>query len=313
MSAALRYLAGEKEMTVQTDLRRKNRETVDVFFDLNQRDKYLSLWTEDGVKELPFAALMRGETRWQGIDQLRGNSEDNARRRAGGDPTRIDFRVYECADPNIFWASGRCSDRKLFDGVPYPQRYVFQLELRDGKIAVWREFFNSLVLERAVRHEPPPGQASTVTLAYDPPAEFSQDTSAAWDASADIVRSWLSADLADPKSRAELWADDAVFELPFAPPNQAKTSWRGRDELRARAEWLGENFAGCRHTDIEVFPTTDPGLVWARSRLPESATAFGRPYPQSYVFAFNLKDGKVQVAHAFYETLLAATVVPLVI
>src|SRR5437588_12600012 len=152
-------------MTVDAEVRRKNRQAVDTFIDTNKRDQHLDQWAEDGVKELPFAVVE--ETRWEGIDQIRRNSEQNAVRRAGGDASRLDVRVYEGADPNVFWVTNRCSDRKTFNGVPYPQRYVHQLVLRDGKIAAYREFFHSLVLVRAILRQAPPSLPSWSPLNYD--------------------------------------------------------------------------------------------------------------------------------------------------
>lgn len=298
-------------MTItDTDLRRYNREAVETFIDTNKRDQYLNQWSENGVKELPFAVLE--ETRWSGITEIRRNSEENALRRAGGDATRFDLRIYESADPNVFWISNRCSDDKTFNGAPYPQRYIHQLVLCDGKVIVYREFFSSLVLERALRLQAPPTLPAWTPLTYEPPLEFDDYAASAAQASAEVVRAWLSADSSDPSSRDDLWTDDAVLEFPFAPPNQATTTWRGRHELRERAEWVASNFTGCNLVDVEVFPSVDPGLVWARSRLSDQARAFGRPYPQEYLFAFNLEAGRIRFAQVYSDPLLVATVIPLI-
>lgn len=295
--------------TIDVDVRRKNREVVETFIDTNQRDRYLDQWAEDGVKELPFAVLE--ETRWAGIAEVRRNSEENAVRRAGGDASRLDLRIYECVDPNVFWITNRCSEYKTFNGAPYPQRYVHQLILREGKVAIYREFFSSLVLERALLRQAPPALPDWTRVEYSPPAEFDEVTAKDSAASVRVVQAWLDADLSDPRSRDALWADQALLEFPFAPPNQPKASWRGREELRTRAEWVAQHFAGCVHTEVELFPSVDPGLVWAQSRMAPTATAFGHPYPQTYLFAFNVRDGKVHVAQVYSDPLLLATVVPL--
>jgi ketosteroid isomerase-like protein len=295
--------------TIDADLRRKNRKAVETFIDTNKRDQYLDQWADDGVKELPFAVLE--ETRWAGINEVRRNSEENAVRRAGGDASRLDLRIFESADPNVFWITNRCSEEKTFNGAAYPQRYVHQLVLRDGKVVVYREFFSSLILERALLRQAPPALHGWTPVPYDPPQEFDEAAAAASAESASVVEAWLNAGTSDPKSRDQLWADDAVLEFPFAPPNQPKASWQGRDELQARAEWVAENFVGAAHVDVELFPSVDPGLVWARSRMADSATAFGHPYPQTYLFAFAVCDGRVTLAQVYSDPLLFATVVPL--
>lgn len=297
-------------MTTANDIRLANRQTVETFIDTHQRELYLDQWAQDGVKELPFAVLE--ETRWAGFDEIRRNSEENAVRRAGGDATRFDLRIYETADPDVFFISNRCSDDKTFNGAAYPQRYIHQLVLRDGKVAIYREFFSSLILERALRFQPPPALSDWTPLTYERPSEIDEGTLAAAAQSAATVEAWLAADPSDPGSRAGFWADDAVLEFPFAPPNQVTSSWRGAGELRRHAEWVAENFAHVEPIDVELFPSVDPRLVWVRCRLSEQATAYGRPYPQEYLIAVNLVGGRIALAHVYSDPLLLATVVPLV-
>lgn len=295
--------------TSDAERRRANRRTVETFIDTTKRDQYLDQWNEDGVKELPFAVLE--ETSWRGLDAVRRNSTDNAGRRGDGDASRLDLRIYEGADPDVFWITNRCSEKKTFNGAPYPQRYVHQLVLREGKVSIYREFFSSLVLERALMFQSPPALPAFTPLRYEPAGDFDDAAAAASAASGKVVEAWLGADLSDPASREHLWSEDAAYEFPFAPPNQRTQTWRGADELRARARWVAENFTDARHVDVEVFPTTDPGLVWARSRMSDTATAYGRPYPQSYLFAFNLRGGRIELAQAFNDPILTATVIPL--
>jgi ketosteroid isomerase-like protein len=298
-------------MTItETDLRSRNRQAVETFIDTNKRDRYLDQWDQEGVKELPFAVLE--ETRWAGFAEIRRNSEENAVRRAGGDATRFDLRIFESADPNVFFISNRCSDDKTFNGAPYPQRYIHQLVLNDGKVIIYREFFSSLVLERALRRQAPPSLPTWTPVSYDQPERFDETAAEAAAESGRVVEAWLNADSSDPGSRSDLWTEDAVLEFPFAPPNQVTTTWTGREELRRHATWVAENFDGLAPIDVEVFPSVDPGLVWAKCRLSDDATAFGRPYPQEYLIAFNLEGGRIRLAQVYSDPLLVATVIPLV-
>lgn len=291
------------------ELRNTNRKTVETFIDTEKRDLYLDQWAEDGLKDLPFAVLE--ETRWEGFDAIRRNSAENAVRRGGGDATRFDLRIYECLDPNVFFITNRCSDDKTFNGAAYPQRYIHQLILREGKVTEYREFFSSLVLERALRFQAPPALPEWTPLTYEPEPQLSETTAQTARDNAKIVEKWLLADSDDPESRKELWAENAVLEFPFAPPNQQTTRWQGTEQLARRARWVAENFSDLTPTDVQLFPSTDPRLVWARCRLSTKATGFGRPYPQEYLIAFTLEEGRVTSAQVYNDPILFATVVPL--
>jgi ketosteroid isomerase-like protein len=102
-------------------------------------------------------------------------------------------------------------------------------------------------------------------------------------------------DPAQQARRLELFADDGVKEIPFAPPVIEPRAWHGRAELERNAAENAERFAGVAHVDVRIYPADDPREFWATSRLAPGATIFGRPYPQEFVHYFLLEDGRIKL------------------
>ena len=131
-----------------TDLRRRNRAIVEAFFDPAQQSQRLELFAEDGVKEIPFAPRMIEPRAWRGRAELERNAAENAGRFAG--IAHVDVRIFPSEDPNELWATSRMGPEATFHGRRYPQEFVHYFLLEDGRIKLWREYFNSSVLGEAL-------------------------------------------------------------------------------------------------------------------------------------------------------------------
>lgn len=109
---------------------------------------FLDLFTEDAVLDYPFAPAGTPE-------QLIGKANIAAH------ATRLapllefgDFTletVYPLADTVIFEAT--CQGRGTKTGLPYDQKYVCVLHLRDGRIARYQDYWNPLTLISALGGE----------------------------------------------------------------------------------------------------------------------------------------------------------------
>jgi ketosteroid isomerase-like protein len=129
------------------ELRARNRAVVEAFFDPEQRDRRLELFAEDGVKELPFAPRIVEPRAWRGRAELERNAAENAARFAG--VSHVEVRIFPGEDPSELWATSRLAPGATLHGRPYPQEFVHYFLLRDGRIRLWREYFNSSVLLEA--------------------------------------------------------------------------------------------------------------------------------------------------------------------
>jgi ketosteroid isomerase-like protein len=129
-------------------IRSSNREVVEAFFDPDRRDRRLELFADDGVKEIPFAPPAIEPRTWRGREELERNAAENAER--FGDIAHVDVRISSGDDPSEFWATSRLAAGATIFGRPYPQEFVHYFRLREGKIVLWREYFNSSVLADAI-------------------------------------------------------------------------------------------------------------------------------------------------------------------
>ncbi len=102
--------------------------------------------------------------------------------------------------------------------------------------------------------------------------------------------------------RLELFADDGVKEIPFAPRAIRPRAWRGRAELERNAAENAGRFAGIAHADVRVFPSQNPNEVWATSRLAPGATFHGVPYPQEFVHYFLLEAGRISLWREYFNS-----------
>jgi len=125
-------------------------------------------FTDDAVKEIPFATFFSpdgGPMRWQGKEALRANAEANSR--------RIDWyewrdvRISGTDDPDRFFVEASGVGEMTVGGVtrPYVQKeYYLIFELRDGRIALYKEIMNPLELLKTVGGE--------IVLPDLPPQEY---------------------------------------------------------------------------------------------------------------------------------------------
>ena len=137
-----------------TRLRRENRAVVEAFFasNLDRPEERIALWHPDGVKELPFAPAGLPKTRWEGRDEIVANTVGNSGMFA--DCVHRDLEIHAAEDPELFFVTSRMVPEATFLGEPYPQSFIHVIRVRDGKVILQQEYFNSEILadaERAAR------------------------------------------------------------------------------------------------------------------------------------------------------------------
>jgi ketosteroid isomerase-like protein len=99
----------------------------------------------------------------------------------------------------------------------------------------------------------------------------------------------------------EMFADDAVMELPFAPGRMPRRH-DGKSAIAAFQQFARESFSEfSMHVDA-VHETTDPNVVIAEHRSTGVVAENGRPYCNHYVTIFTFDgDGRVASWREFYD------------
>lgn len=128
------------------DLRARNRAVVEAFFasDLTKPEERLALWHDEGVKELPFAPAALPISRWAGREEIVANTLANTGMFANC--VHTDLVITAAEDPGLFFVTSRMIPEATFLGEPYPQSFLHVIRIRDGKVILQQEYFNSEIL-----------------------------------------------------------------------------------------------------------------------------------------------------------------------
>jgi ketosteroid isomerase-like protein len=57
-----------------------------------------------------------------------------------------DIHIQAADDPELFYVTSRMVPEATFLGEPYPQVFLHVLRIRDGKVILQQEYFNSEIL-----------------------------------------------------------------------------------------------------------------------------------------------------------------------
>ncbi|MDB5860423.1 MAG: hypothetical protein JWQ76_4112 [Ramlibacter sp.] len=98
----------------------------------------------------------------------------------------------------------------------------------------------------------------------------------------------------DMQAFADLWADDAVQEIPFAPEIEGfEPVWKGKEKILS---YYNKAIPGRREHQFwihELHQTADPDCLIVEASAHSIVAASGKVYDQRYVFIFKLRDGKI--------------------
>jgi uncharacterized protein len=107
-----------------------------------------------------------------------------------------------------------------------------------------------------------------------------------------------------PDTLGDLYAEDAVVELPFARP--APQRIEGRDQLMARFQGVREVPLELEARNVVVHETTDPEVIVTEFDYVGRATTTGRPLHVSNVQVLRVRDGKIVASRDFHDHLAIA-------
>jgi ketosteroid isomerase-like protein len=107
---------------------------------------------------------------------------------------------------------------------------------------------------------------------------------------------------------ADLYAADAIVEMPFAPPGVPKRS--GRPELVMRLEAMDRDrpLAVERLDPVAVHETADPEMIVAEYDIHAVVTRTNRPVVLSFVTVMTVRDSLIVHARDYSNPLAQAEV-----
>lgn len=121
----------------------------------------------------------------------------------------------------------------------------------------------------------------------------------------DLAQRWLGALHAlDIGAAVELLADDAVLEIPLAPPG-LPDRFEGKAAIEAFLS-SSQVFSKLDFHDIAVHETSDPELVVVEFRSSGTFTATGLNYANRYALVVRARNGRIVLYREYFNPLALA-------
>ena len=110
-------------------------------------ESFVDMWAEDGSIEFPYSP--------EGFPQ-RLDNKAAIREHVRRFPEMLRFDrfsepvFHQSQDPRVLIAEFSCEGQAVATGKPYNQKYISVVEFRDGRIVKYRDYWNPLILLRAL-------------------------------------------------------------------------------------------------------------------------------------------------------------------
>lgn len=117
---------------------------LDAHLDLIGTDieRWLELFADDAVVEFPYAPQLGLPERLEGREAIRQYFAETPKHFRGLVFTKV--QRYLTTDPEVALAEAHGSATIAVTGNPYEQDYVMMVKTREGKISLYREYWNPL-------------------------------------------------------------------------------------------------------------------------------------------------------------------------
>lgn len=109
--------------------------------------------------------------------------------------------------------------------------------------------------------------------------------------------------LADAPATVDLYAEDGVHELPFAPPGAPKRL-DGRETIRQMMNAQGGSTAPVEYENFEnvvVWETTDPEVVIAEYELVGKIVASGEQFRVPNLLVLRVRDSRILLTRSYFN------------
>ncbi len=119
-----------------------------------------------------------------------------------------------------------------------------------------------------------------------------------------MVREFFGAlEAMDIERFLKVWDERGVQIMPFAPES-FPSPLDGREAVKRQYESLPKNFTSMRFPGLTIYPTNDPGLLWATWRGEIQIKATGAMYNNNYAGLFKVRDGRLVEFHEYFNPII---------
>lgn len=118
-----------------------------------------------------------------------------------------------------------------------------------------------------------------------------------------VFTTLLSVISKDARACVDLMAEDVVVEFPYASGTLGRLE--GKEAIYNYLEDALAQMPDLMFTNIRVYPTTNPNILWAEFHGEAVVVSTGRQYQQDYVIRLETREGKI-VHHHEYSNPMSA-------
>lgn len=116
------------------------------------------------------------------------------------------------------------------------------------------------------------------------------------------VRDFLEAlEAKDMKKFANVWAEDAVQDMPYSPEGFPKRINGRENIIRHYAEWPENSGKADFTSQLVFYPMKDPQMVFAEWKGKVDIIPTGRKYHQTYGGLFHVENGKILLFREYFD------------
>jgi ketosteroid isomerase-like protein len=108
---------------------------------------------------------------------------------------------------------------------------------------------------------------------------------------AQVLTKLLALNKNDDQTWMDLFAEDAVFESPYAPLTTKR--FEGKEAIYTLIKTVHVQMPDLRFSNIRIYPTTNPNIAWAEFHGEAVAVTTGCPYQQDYVVRVETREGQI--------------------
>ncbi|NMP23747.1 nuclear transport factor 2 family protein [Sulfobacillus harzensis] len=108
----------------------------------------------------------------------------------------------------------------------------------------------------------------------------------------------------DPQPWIDLLADDAVLEIPFAPPGRPQRI-DGKRHIIQYLHTYADRITITQFTDVQIHRLIDPNSVVAEMTAHGMVRATGETYDMRYVVVVRTTEGRIRLYRDYWNPLTA--------
>jgi uncharacterized protein len=118
-----------------------------------------------------------------------------------------------------------------------------------------------------------------------------------------IFTTFLSLMVKDAQALVDLYAEDAVVEFPYAFDTPRRLE--GKKAIYNYFKDTLAQMQNLRFTNIQVYPTIDPNVLWAEVQGEAIIAATGLPYQQEYAMRLEVRNGQIVYYREYWNPMIA--------